>query len=231
MPVLCIFLNQDRITAAKHATALSPLIRYQQGNKEKNMSFRNWILAAVLSVMATAAGAAPEKYTLDPNHTYPSLEFPHMGLSIWRGKFNQTTGNVTLDQAAKTGKVEIEVATPSIDFGHDEMNEHARGADWLNVEKFPTMNYKGKLKFEGDVPVAVDGQLTLKGITKPLSLKINSFNCLDPHPFYKKKVCGADVEGELNRADFGMTQYTDNGMGILTLHIQVEGIKDDAKAK
>jgi polyisoprenoid-binding protein YceI len=195
------------------------------------MSFRNWILAAVLSIVATGAGAAQEKYTLDPAHTYPSLEFPHMGLSIWRGKFNQTSGNVTLDQAAKSGKVEIQVTTSSIDFGHDLMNEHARSADWLNAEKFPTMTYKGKLKFEGETPVGVDGQLTLKGITKPLSLKINSFNCVDPHPFIKKKVCGADVQGELNRADFGMAQYTDNGMGILTLHIQVEGIKDDAKAK
>lgn len=195
------------------------------------MSFRKWILAAVFAGIATGAGAAPEKYTIDPSHTYPSLEFSHMGLSVWRGKFNETNGSVTLDSAEKTGNVQIEVKTASIDFGHDEMNEHARGADWLNTEKFPTMNYKGKLKFEGDVPTSLEGKLTLKGVTKPLTLKVNSFTCLDPHPFYKKKVCGADVEGELNRADFGMTQYTDNGMGIIKLRIQVEAIKDDAKAK
>lgn len=195
------------------------------------MSFKQWILAAAFAGISTAAGAAPEKYTIDPSHTYPSLEFPHMGLSTWRGKFNETTGNVTLDTAARSGSVAIEVATASIDFGHDEMNEHARGADWLNVEKFPTMTYKGKLKFKDDAPASVEGQLTLKGVTKPLTLKINSFNCLDPHPFYKKKVCGADVEGELNRADFGMPQYTDNGMGILKLRIQVEAIKDEVEAK
>jgi polyisoprenoid-binding protein YceI len=154
-----------------------------------------------------------------------------MGLSIWRGKFNTTTGNITLDAAAKKGSVDITVDTSSIDFGHDEMNEHARGADWLNVEKFPAMTYKGKLKFNGDVPASVEGELTLKGITKPLTLKINTFACLDPHPFYKKKACGADVEGELNRAEFGMPQYTDNGMGIIKLRIQVEGIKEEAKAK
>lgn len=195
------------------------------------MSLRKWILAAAFAGISTGAGAAPEKYTLDPSHTYPSLEFPHMGLSIWRGKFNETSGSVTLDAAAKAGSVEIEVATASIDFGHDEMNEHARGADWLNVEKFPTMNYKGKLKFKDAVPSSVDGELTLKGVTKPLTLKINNFTCLDPHPFYKKKVCGADVEGELNRAEFGMPQYTDNGMGIIKLRIQVEGIKDEPKSK
>jgi polyisoprenoid-binding protein YceI len=195
------------------------------------MSIRKWIIAAAFAGMATGAGAASEKYTIDPSHTYPSLEFPHMGLSIWRGKFNQTSGTIALDAAAKTGKVQIEVNTASIDFGHDEMNEHAHGADWLNVEKFPTMTYSGKIEFKGDAPASVDGQLTLKGVTKPLSLQINSFNCLDPHPFYKKKTCGADVEGELNRADFGMPQYTDNGMGIIKLRIQVEAIKDDPKGK
>jgi polyisoprenoid-binding protein YceI len=194
------------------------------------MSFRKWILAAAFAGISSAAVAAPEKYTIDPSHTYPSLEFSHMGLSIWRGKFNQTAGSVTLDTAAKTGKVEIEVDTASIDFGHDEMNEHARAEDWLNVAKFPKMTYKGTLKdFKDGVPAALEGELTLKGVTGSLNLKINSFNCLDPHPFFKKKVCGADVEGELNRAEFGMPKYTDNGMGIIKLRIQVEAIKDDPK--
>lgn len=190
------------------------------------ISVRKWILVAVVAGASVTAAAEPVSYTFDTNHTYPSLEFPHMGLSIWRGKFNSTTGKVTLDRAAKTGNVEVKVDTASIDFGLDNMNEHARDKDWLNVEKYPTMTYKGKLKFDGDKPVAVDGELTLRGVTKPLELKINSFNCIQ-HPFYKKEACGADAQGELNRADYGMTQYTDNGMGILTLKIQVEAIKDE----
>jgi polyisoprenoid-binding protein YceI len=118
----------------------------------------------------------------------------------------------------------------SIDFGHNEMNEHARAEDWLHVAKFPQLTYKGKLgNFKDGVPTSLEGELTLKGVTKPLNLKIRSFNCLDPHPFYNKKVCGADVEGELNRAEFGMPKYTDNGMGIIKLRIQVEGIKEEAK--
>lgn len=196
------------------------------------MSFRIWILALVFTGISSGAAAAPEKFTIDPSHTYPSLEFPHMGLSIWRGKFNQTTGSVTLDGAAKTGQVQIEVDTASIDFGHDEMNEHARAEDWLNTAKFPKMTYQGMLKnFKDGIPTALEGELTLKGVTKPLKLKVNGFSCLDPHPFYKKKVCGADVEGDLNRADYGMAQYTDNGMGIIKLRIQVEAIKDEPKAE
>jgi polyisoprenoid-binding protein YceI len=185
------------------------------------------IVFALLAVSAaTSTSAAPEKYTLDEGHTYPSLEFPHMGYSIWRGKFNKTTGTAVLDREAKSGSVDVTVDTASIDFGHDEMNKHAIDKDWLNVAKFPTMTYKGKLVYTGDKPTAMDGQLTLKGITKPVKLKINSFTCME-HPFYKKMACGADAEGEINRAEFGMPQYTDNGMGQIKLRIQVEALKDD----
>ncbi|MBA3581985.1 MAG: polyisoprenoid-binding protein [Gammaproteobacteria bacterium] len=165
-------------------------------------------------------------YTIEPSHTYPSLEFSHMGLSIWRGKFNKTSGKVTLDRAAKTGSTEIIVDIASIDFGMDLMNEYALKTEWLNVTKFPTMTYKGTIKFDGATPIAVDGQLTLLGITKPLKLKINQFNCLTDHPYYKTEVCGADAEGDLNRADFGLTQYTENNAGKIHLRIQVEAIKD-----
>jgi polyisoprenoid-binding protein YceI len=150
-----------------------------------------------------------------------------MGLSIWRGKFNGTTGKAMLDRKKKTGSIEIEVNTASIDFGHDEMNKHAVSADWLNVEKFPVMHYTGRLLFNRNRPVMVDGNLTLLGVTRPLKLKVNSFNCIEEHPYYKKEVCGADAEGELDRADYGLTQYTENGMGRIHLRIQIEAIRDD----
>lgn len=179
------------------------------------------VLFATLSLPATAA----DSYTIDAAHTFPSLEFSHMGISVWRGKFNKTTGKVALDRAAKTGSVDITTDIASIDFGHDEMNKHALKPDWLNAEKFPTMTYKGPIKFEGDKPVSVAGELTLRGVTQPVVLRINSFKCM-PHPMLKREVCGADAEGELNRADFGMSQYTDNGMGKIKLRVQVEALKD-----
>ena len=181
------------------------------------------LLAIFAFGFAAASSAAPKTFKIDSDHTYPSLEFPHMGFSIWRGKFNKTTGTARLDLAAKTGTVEIEIDPASIDFGHDEMNEHAVGKDWLDVAQYPKMGYRGSLKFEGDTPKELHGSLTLKGITKPVRLKINSFKCMQ-HPFYKKEACGADAEGQLDRADFGMPQYTQNGMGIITLRIQVEAL-------
>jgi polyisoprenoid-binding protein YceI len=190
------------------------------------MTVKHWIVAGVVASALVAEAAAAATYTIDSDHTYPSLEMPHMGLSIWRGKFDKTTGTVMYDAAAKTGSVDIEVATTSIDFGLADMHEEAVKPDWLDVEKYPTMTYTGKLRFDGGRPVAVDGQLTLRGVTKPLVLTINSFKCIE-HPYYKKQVCGADAEGDVNRAEFGMTQYTEDGAGIIHLRIQIEGIRKD----
>ena len=189
------------------------------------MSTNKWIFAVLFVCVSLPVFAAADHYTVDPNHTYPSLEFSHMGLSVWRGKFNKTSGKITLDRAAHSGSADIQVDVASVNFGLDKMNEHALDADWLNVEKYPTMTYKGVIKFNGDTPVAVDGQLTLRGVTKPLNLKINSFKCIE-HPFYKKEVCGADAEGELNRADFGMKLYSEGEAGKIRLRIQVEALKD-----
>jgi len=188
------------------------------------MSVKQWMLCAVVASASVCAVAA-DSYTVDPNHTYPSLEFSHMGLSIWRGKFNKTSGKVTLDRTAKTGNAEIQVETSCIDFGHPKMKEFAIGPEWLNVDKFPTMTYQGAIKFNGDTPAFVDGRLTLLGVTKPVLLKINSFKCI-PHPVFKKEVCGADAEGDMNRADFGMTQYSEGEAGKIHLRIQVEALKD-----
>ena len=93
-----------------------------------------------------AVSAAPVSYNIDPEHTYPSFEADHMGLSMWRGKFNKTTGKVVMDKAAGTGTVEIEIETASIDFGHAKLAEAMLAPDQLDAKKYPTITYKGKLE-------------------------------------------------------------------------------------
>ena len=183
------------------------------------------IFAAALASAALSSAAA-DHYTIDPMHTYPSLEFSHMGISVWRGKFNRSSGKVVLDRAARTGTVDVRVETASIDFGLDKMNDFARTADWLDVAKHPAMTYEGNIRFAGDRPSRVEGQLTLRGVTRPVALAIKSFGCI-PHPLTKREVCGADAEGDLNRADFGMTLYSEGEAGRIHLRIQVEANRDD----
>ena len=181
-------------------------------------------VAIGLAALAGTATATPVTYVIDPAHTYPSFEADHMGgQSIWRGKFNRTTGTVVLDVAAKTGDVDITVDTSSINFGMDALNEHAKGPDMFDVAKFPTAVYKGKLtKWNGDVPTEVDGQFTLKGVTKPLKLTIKSFLC-KPSPMTHKEVCGADASASFNRDEWGMDYAKSLGFKMKTkLLISIE---------
>jgi len=183
--------------------------------------------AAVLTVVAGSAWAAPVTYDIDPGHTYPSFEADHMGgLSIWRGKLDKTTGTVVLDKEKGTGTVDITVDTSSIDFGHEKLNEHARGPDLFDVAKYPTATYKGKLvKFKNGAPTEVDGEFTLHGVTKPLTLTINQFLC-KPNPITKKETCGADASATFNRKDYDMAYGEAYGFKMdVKLSIQVEAAR------
>ena len=169
--------------------------------------------------------AAPVEYEIDPNHTYPTFEADHMGISIWRGKFNKNTGKVVLDKEKGQGNIEVTIDLNSVDFGHQTMNSWARGQDFFDTERFPSAVYKGKLEaFEGGAPTQVVGQLSLHGVTRPVNLKINSFKCI-PHPLHKRELCGADAMTTFNRDDFGL----DAGKSFrfrmdVTLRIQVEAV-------
>lgn len=184
---------------------------------------------AFLALMsfAVVAAAAPITYNVDPEHTHPAFDVDHFGgLSVWRGNFKKTTGKLTLDTAAKTGTVDVIIDTSTIDFAHDKLNEHVSGPEILNVAQFPTAEYKGTLGgFTNGAPTTVSGNLTLHGVTKPVTLKINTFKCMQ-NPMSKKDVCGADASGTFSRADFGVNYGQQYGFNQdVNLHIQVEGIK------
>ena len=183
------------------------------------------LIAATLATSASFAFAAADTYQIDPGHTYPSFEADHMGISVWRGKFTKTSGTVVLDRVAKTGSVDITVDMNSVDFGHAKMNEHARKPDIFDVEKYPTATFKGdKIRFNGDTPVAVDGLFTLHGVTKPLTLTINKFKCID-HPMLKREVCGADASATFQRSDYGVNFGLPRFSPEVKLAIQVEAVK------
>ena len=181
----------------------------------------------LLILAATSATAASTTYNVDPDHTHPSFEVDHFGgISTWRGTFKKTTGTVNIDTAAKTGTVDVVIDTATIDFAHDKLNEHVSSPEMLDVAKYPTAEYKGKfVEFADGAPKTVSGELTLHGVTKPVTLTINSFKCF-LNPMLKKQVCGADASGTFNRADFGVNYGQQYGFKQdVLLRIQVEGIK------
>jgi polyisoprenoid-binding protein YceI len=184
------------------------------------------LLGVACGTLATAALAAPETYEIDPAHTYPTFEADHMGgLSYWRGKINSSTGKVTIDKTAGTGTVEMTMDMKSIDFGNQALNDHAQTPDLFDTAKFPTATYTGKLtKFVNGSPTEVDGQLTMHGVTKPVTLKINSFLC-KPDQRAGKQRCGADATAQINREDFGVDFGKSFGFKMdVTLRISVEAL-------
>lgn len=186
------------------------------------------LLPALLAALAlsTPATAAETTYDLDPAHTFPSFEADHLGgLSVWRGKFNSSRGSVSLDRAAGTGRLEVVVDTASVDFGLDAMDEHARGEGLLDVAQWPQARYTGRLvDFVDGRPTRVEGELTLRGVTRPLALEIRSFKCM-PHPLHGRQLCGADALATFQRDDFGIDAGKDYGFDMaVTLRIQVEAV-------
>ena len=183
------------------------------------------LIGIACGTMAAVASAAPASYAIDPAHTYPTFEADHMGgLSFWRGKVNSSSGTITLDKAASTGTVEVTMDMKTIDFGHQGLNDHAQTPDLFDTAKYPTATFSGKLvKFQNGAPTAVEGSLTLHGVTKPVTLTINKFLCKE-HPMQKKEVCGADASAQINREDFGISL----GKGLfdmgVTLRISVEAL-------
>ena len=178
--------------------------------------------------LSSLAYAAPETYVIEPTHTMPRFEYSHFGYSMQLSKFDKTSGKIVLDRAAKTGSVDVEIDTRSINTGYALFNEHIQAEDFFDTAKYPTATYKGRFaKFNGDKPTVVVGDLTLHGVTKPVTLQINQFLC-KPHPMLKKEVCGADALATINRKDFGIAYGEGYGFKMdVTLRIQVEGLRAD----
>ena len=179
----------------------------------------------LLSALLGTALAAPATYDIDWKHTHPSFEADHFGgMSVWRGKFDKSSGKVVYDKDAKSGSLDVTVDMSSVDFGMPKLNEHAKSAEIFDVAKFPTATFTGKFtKFNGASPAEAQGTLTMHGVSKPVTLTINSFLC-KPNPMSKKEVCGADASTTFNRSDFGVNFGDKYGFKQeVKLQIQVEG--------
>lgn len=198
---------------------------------DRKIAFRRLAFAAAMCACLPAL-AGSQTYRIDPEHTYPSFEADHLGLSVWRGKFNRTEGSIVLDKAAETGSVDVRIDVRSVDFGHEKLNEQSVGESLFDTAHHPQAIYRGTLAaFRDGAPTQVDGQLTLHGVTRPLTLKILQFKCMQ-HMVFKREVCGADALASFERDDFGMSAGKDFGMDMtVTLRIQVEALQEDASAK
>lgn len=185
-------------------------------------------LTAALILAAVAAApalAAPETYVVNGNHTFPRFSYSHFGYSTQLSRFDKTTGTVVFDKAAKTGAVNIVIDAKSVNTGSATFNEHIQGEDFLDTAKYPTATFKStKVVFEGDKPVAIEGKLTLKGVTKPVTLTVTSFQAM-PHPMTKKDAIGANAYTVVKRSEFNAGKYAPNVGDDVRIDIAIEAMK------
>jgi polyisoprenoid-binding protein YceI len=190
-----------------------------------NGAIKSGIIGIASGALGTAAVAAPMTYQLDSNHTYPTFEADHLGgLSYWRGKVNSTSGTITMDKEAGTGSVDITMDMTTIDFGHEGLNAHSQRDDFFDTAKFPTATYPGRLTgFQNGLPTAVEGTLTMHGVSQPVTLTINMMKCMQ-HPMQMREVCGADASATIDRSAFGVTVGGPMFDMDVTLRISIEAL-------
>jgi polyisoprenoid-binding protein YceI len=180
----------------------------------------------LVSAASSNAFAAADSYAIDNSHTFPRFSYSHLGYSTQLSRFNKTTGKVVFDKAAKTGQVDITIETTSVDTGSALFNEHIQAEDFLNTAKFPTATFKStKVVFSGDKPTEIQGNLTLKGVTKPVTLTVTSFQAM-PHPIAKKDAIGANAFTTIKRTEFGMGKYAPNVGDEVRIDIAIEAFKE-----
>ena len=184
------------------------------------------LAAALAAAFVLPAAAQVETYTIDPRHTFPAFEVSHFGMSLQRGRFNKTSGKITVDKAAKTGSVDVTIDAASVDTGEPKLGDHLRNQDFFNAAVHPTITFKGtKFTFDGDKVKSVEGELTMLGVTKPVTLTAQHFNCGN-HPMNKKAMCGAEFTTTIKRTDWGMKYAVPAVADDVLLRINVEAFRD-----
>lgn len=185
---------------------------------------RQTLAALALATMSVSAIAA-DSYAIDPSHTYPHFAISHLGFSTMHGRFNSTTGKIVMDRKGTGSSVEVKIEAKSIDTGFQKRDDHLRSADFLNVAEFPEITYKStKVTFSGESAATVEGNLTMAGVTKPVTLNVGHIKCA-VNPQIKKDVCGFDATAKIKRSDFGIKYALPNIGDDMALTFEVEAVK------
>ena len=182
-------------------------------------------ILALSAAVAMPALAAPETYAVEGTHTFPRFSYSHFGYSTQLSRFDKTTGSIVFDKEAKTGTVDIVIDTQSVNTGFPVFDGHIQGEDFLDTARFPTATFKStRVVFEGEKPVAIEGNLTLKGVTKPVTLTVTSFLAM-PHPMLKKEAIGANAYTVVKRSEFNAGKYAPYVGDEVRIDIALEATK------
>ncbi len=180
---------------------------------------------ALLALLAASTLATADTYEIDGNHTFPNFSWNHLGFSTQSARFDRTTGTVAYDALARKGSVDITIDTRSVSTGSPTFNEHIQGEDFFDTARYPTATFKStRVVFDGEKPVRIEGELTLKGVTRPVTLTVTSF-AAKPHPMLRKEALGANAWTVVRRSEFGLGKYVPAVGDEVKIEIALEAVK------
>jgi polyisoprenoid-binding protein YceI len=176
-------------------------------------------------------GVPSGTYTVDGSHTSVLFGISHLGFSSYHGRFNTVEGSVTFDaKNPEKSSVDITIPIKSIDTNHDELEAKLQKPDWFDAAQFPTATFKStKVMKVSANKGKITGDLTLRGVTKPLVLDV-TFNGAGANPFAKANALGFSATGKIKRSEFGLSNYVPAVGDEVALAIELEVIQPQADA-
>lgn len=185
-----------------------------------------FLALAGLLATGTAVQAAPVTYTLDPGHTMVSFTWNHFGFSNPVADLGISQGTLVYDPAAPT-KATVDVTMPlsALDTHVPALDEHLKKPDFLDANKYPTITFKStKVVAAGKDKLKVTGDLTVHGVTKPVTLDV-TVNRVGDHPMLKAPAAGFNATTLIKRSDFGVGAYVPQVSDEIKISITTEGLE------
>ena len=183
-------------------------------------------ISVLLLALVTSSIQAAEIYITDPEHTFVSFSYKHLGYSIQTSRFDKVSGTITINDQMDGGTVDVAIETGSVSTGSDTFNKLLRTEDYFNSEKFPVAKFTSdKLIFNNQAITSLSGELTIKGITKPIDLEVSNFAC-SRNFITLKYMCGANAGAKLSRSEFDLGKYVPFVGDDISLNIVIEASKE-----
>lgn len=188
-------------------------------------------ITLILSALAFTQGPAlaADRYRIDPDHTFAYFAVVHTGVSSVRGRMAVAKGSASFDAEKQSAEVTVDLDPGSLDTGVKRLDALLSGEMFFEAGKFKTVRFTGRgAKFKDGVPTEFDGDLTIKGITKPVRLTADRFVCQQVKILVLERfVCGGDLRGTVKRSEFGLDKYSDMVSDEVRLTISVEAVKEE----
>lgn len=217
------FNHQAILTADKKQRDSLQIIN----NDAMNTSTLRVFMALAGLVSTHPALAAPENFVIDAAHTYATFEVSHLGISTQRGRLGNASGTAMLDTIQGKGEMTISLDARSLSTGNEFMEKFLRGSSWFAVEEHPSITFtSNNISFVAQKPARIDGALSLRGTTRPISLTVTHYACTRL-PFGIRLTCGMDAQAVIKRSDFGMDSLLSFVADDIKLLIQAEAVRQE----